>query len=80
MLKVGILTGLSNSTYIGLLQLLYTVTALRKLDTMAKLSKIPKEALVYSRPTHCNNDSDSELYTKRKKAHSGLYTGKESSR
>ena len=67
MLKAGILTGLSNSTYIGLLQLLYTVTALRKLGTMAKLSKMLKEVLVYSKPTYYNNDSNSELYTKRKK-------------
>ena len=46
---------------------------------MAKLGKIPKEVLVYSRLTYCNNDSNSELYTKREKAYSGLYTRKESS-
>ena len=35
-------------------------------DTIAELSKLLKEALVYSGPTHCNNDSDSELCTERK--------------
>ena len=25
-------------------------------DTIAKLGKLPKEALVYSKPTHCNNN------------------------
>ena len=25
-------------------------------DTMAKLGKLPKKALVYSKPTHCNNN------------------------
>ena len=25
-------------------------------DTMAELGKLPKEALVYSGPTHCNNN------------------------
>ena len=27
---------------------------------------MPKEVLVYSGPTHCNNNSNSELYTERK--------------
>ena len=60
-MEVGILTGLSNSACIGLLQLLCTVTALRKLGTIVKLGKMPKEVLVYSKLTYCNNDSDSEL-------------------
>ena len=64
-MKAGILTGLSNSACIGVLQLLCTVTALRKLGTMAELGKMPKEVLVYSGPTYCNNNSNSELCTER---------------
>ena len=36
--------------------MLYIVTALRKLDTMVELGKMPKEALVYSGPTYYNNN------------------------
>ena len=60
-----------------MLQLLCTVTALLKLDTMAELGKMLKELLGYSWLTQCNNNFDSELYTKREEAYSKLCTGKE---
>ena len=66
-MEVGILTGLSNSACIGVLQLLCTVTALRKLGTMAELGKMPKEALVYSGPTHCNNNLTANCTLKEKR-------------
>ena len=54
--EAGALTGLSNSACIGVLQFLCTVTEIRKLDMMAELGKILKEALVYSGLNYCNNN------------------------
>ena len=50
-----------------MLQLLYTVTALQKLNTMAKFSKMPKKALVYSKLTHCNNNLTANYTLKEKR-------------
>ena len=36
-------------------------------DTMAELGKLPKEALVYSGPTHCNNNRTANYTLKEKR-------------
>ena len=59
--------------------LLYTVTALRKVDKIAKLSKIPKEVLVYSKLTYCNNNLIVDYTLKEKRLIVKLYNGKKSS-